>query len=253
MEKYIDGCWKDLPEMSLSAIPTITQPKVRKWKAKVQITEKMIWDVFPAVNRRRGSENKQKNIKGFVYTFNKYADYFGVDTKLEIRHFLAQLGHESDQFNAFLEYASGRAYEGRRDLGNTRKGDGARFRGRAGIQTTGRSNYKYTGREMAKLPFLTASERKLFENDGLLKNPKLLEDPVWGTLASFIYWTNKKDLNSLCKPDNQKVTIKRLSRRRGWYKYTCYPLEAITRKVNGGMNGYADREAKYKKLTRMIA
>ena len=112
MEKYIDGCWKDLPEMSLSAIPTITQPKVRKWKAKVQITEKMIWDVFPAVNRRRGSENKQKNIKGFVYTFNKYADYFGVDTKLEIRHFLAQLGHESDQFNAFLEYASGRAYEG---------------------------------------------------------------------------------------------------------------------------------------------
>lgn len=219
------------------------------YTAKIKITEELIWKIFPTIGRY-GREVKQKNIFGFVYVFNKYADYFGVDSYLELHHFVSQIGHESDGFNAFREYASGSAYEGRADLGNTQKGDGVRFPGRGPLQNTGRRNYTYAGRQMLKLPFLTDFERKLFENDGILKKPELLEDPVWGTLAAFNYWT-EKDLNSLCRPDNEKVTIKRLNSK-GWYNYVCSPIEAITRKINGGINGFTERIKYYELLKKYI-
>lgn len=217
------------------------------FQAKTPITEGALIGLFPSIHPKRGRANKVANLKGFVYTFNKYANYFGIDTCLEARHFIAQIAHESDYWNAYEEYASGSSYEGRKDLGNTQKGDGVRFKGRGPIQTTGRSNYREAGREILKLPFLNDAERKLFENDGILQRPQLLEDPVWGTLAALIYWM-KRDLNSLCKPDNQKVTIRRMNTKGVWYDYTCFPIEAITRKVNGGLNGFDDRKRAYEKL-----
>jgi predicted chitinase len=69
-------------------------------------------------------------------------------------------------------------------------------------------------------------------------------------LAALIFWIDK-DLNSLCVPDNQKVTIKRLNSS-GWYNYTCSPIEAITRKINGGVNGFEDRIKNYELLKKYI-
>lgn len=238
--------------MRLSTLSNNNKNKIM-YQAKIQITEKMLWDLFPAVNPKIGRDKKNKNIVGFVYTYNKYADYFGIDTVLELRHFLAQLSIESDRFNAFEEYASGDAYDTRTDLGNTaaRDGDGRKYKGRGPIQTTGGANYKLTGREIAKLPFLNEAEKALFVNDGLLKKPELLADPVWGTLAAMIYWTSR-DLNMLCRPDHEKVTIKRFKKGTGWYNYTDSPIMCISFRVNGGWNGIEERKESYNKLSRTI-
>lgn len=56
-------------------------------------------------------------------------------------YILATAHHETDDFRVMLEYASGTAYEGRADLGNTSKGDGPRFKGRGYPMLTGRRNY----------------------------------------------------------------------------------------------------------------
>ncbi len=49
-------------------------------------------------------------------------------------------------FLPIMEIASGDAYEGRLDLGNSQKGDGRRFKGRGFIQLTGRANYDHYGK-----------------------------------------------------------------------------------------------------------
>jgi predicted chitinase len=67
---------------------------------------------------------------------------FNINTPARIRHFLAQVAHESGGLRWMLELASGDAYEGRADLGNTRAGDGRRFKGAGAIQLTGRFNYQ---------------------------------------------------------------------------------------------------------------
>src|SRR5262245_34711825 len=78
--------------------------------------------------------------------------------KAQIAYILATAEHESDSFNTLEEYSDGSQYEGRNDLGNTKAGDGPRFKGRGYVQLTGRRNYtrysEITGVELVKLPFI---------------------------------------------------------------------------------------------------
>jgi hypothetical protein len=76
----------------------------------------------------------------------------------QIAYVLATAEHESDSFKTLEEYSSGTQYEGRADLGNTKPGDGARFKGRGYVQLTGRLNYtrysEIAGLQLARLPII---------------------------------------------------------------------------------------------------
>jgi RHS repeat-associated protein len=89
-------------------------------------------------------------------------------TAAQIAYVLATAQHETDQGRTLTEYASGRAYEGRKDLGNTQPGDGPRYKGRGYVQLTGRRNYQFYS--------------DLLGVD-LIDNPELAADPQ---IAAFI-------------------------------------------------------------------
>ncbi|MFT3711918.1 MAG: LysM peptidoglycan-binding domain-containing protein [Archangium sp.] len=153
---------------------------------------------------------------------NRYLPYLnaamaegGINTPLRQAAFLAQLAHESGQLRYFEEIASGAAYEGRRDLGNTQPGDGVRYKGRGPIQLTGRSNY-------------TAASRALGVD--LVNHPELAATPEVGFRIAQWFW-NSRNLNSYADARN---------------------FDAITLRVNGGYNGKASRDAYYARAKQVL-
>jgi putative chitinase len=131
----------------------------------------------------------------------------GIDTARRRAHFLAQVGHESGELRYTEEIASGDAYEGRQDLGNTEPGDGRRFKGRGLIQLTGRANYRAFGHAVG-LDLLTGD------------NPaRVAGDPALAVEVACWYWQSR-GLNALADADD---------------------AEAVTRRINGGLNGLTDR------------
>lgn len=152
----------------------------------------------------------------FVPYLNGAMEHYQINTPARVAAFLAQLAHESGGFRYVRELASGRAYEGRKDLGNVYSGDGVRFKGRGLIQITGRSNYAALEKD---LPLL-----------GLLQNPHWLESDRWAVWSAGWFW-NKKGLNALADD--------------GLFKQ-------ITRKINGGYNGLADRYKYYERAKRVL-
>lgn len=138
-----------------------------------------------------------------------------ISTPQRLAHFLAQLAHESGNFIYMEEIASGAAYEGRKDLGNTQPGDGRRFKGRGPIQLTGRANYRDYGHALG------------IDLEG---NPEIAAIPSIGMMTACRYWRDK-GLNELADADD---------------------VERITRRINGGINGLADRKAKLAKIKGLL-
>lgn len=125
----------------------------------------------------------------------RYAQEFDINTPLRWCHYLAQIAHESAELRYSEEIASGKAYEGRKDLGNVYKGDGARFKGRGLIQLTGRTNY---------------TTYKAFCGFDVVKQPELLCKPVGAIRSSMWFWW-KKGLNELADMDDFMTITKRIN------------------------------------------
>jgi predicted chitinase/peptidoglycan hydrolase-like protein with peptidoglycan-binding domain len=120
---------------------------------------------------------------------------FGITTQRRAECFLAQLWHESAALHFFEEIASGAAYEGRKDLGNTHPGDGVRYKGRGPIQLTGRGNYRKAG----------AALKVDFE-----AHPTLVATPRYGYLVAAWYW-NGRGLNALADQDRFEEITRRIN------------------------------------------
>lgn len=154
-------------------------------------------------------------VKPFINWLNEYCPQFEINTAPRLAAFLAQVGHESGRMRYTEEIASGRKYEGRKDLGNTQKGDGMRFKGRGLIQITGRANYTELSNDVG-VDFVGA--------------PLNLCLPEWAVMSACWFW-QKRGLNELADE---------------------YRFRDITKKINGGYNGLEDREKLYERCKRML-
>lgn len=164
-----------------------------------------MYNITPELLREvAGAPVNRDIVAGLVKYLPETLEKYQINNRLRVAHFLAQLAHESDHFRTFEEYASGHRYEGRADLGNVKRGDGVRYKGRGPIQVTGRYNYRLYGKKLGI---------------DLENNPELAEDHRIGTLIAGQYWFDR-GLNELADADNVKQ---------------------ITRKINGGYNGLSDR------------
>ena len=120
----------------------------------------------------------------------------GIDTPARIAEFLAQACLETDYFRVLEEYASGAAYEGRKNLGNTVAGDGRRFKGRGIFQCTGRANYTEYGRRLGL---------------DLVKEPTLAARPDVSVRIAVMYW-NDKGLNVYADKGDTRAISRAINR-----------------------------------------
>ncbi|MFE7796728.1 glycoside hydrolase family 19 protein [Nocardia sp. NPDC057440] len=137
--------------------------------------------------------------------------------------FLAQVIHETDQLQTLTEYGDTEYFNSNygpqtavgQSLGNDKSGDGARFRGRGALQVTGRDNYRAAGKEIGV---------------DLVSHPELAADPKHAFDVAGWYWKTH-DLND--EADKSQ-------------------FDAITREINGGTNGSAQREEYYQKAKKIL-
>ncbi|AJD82926.1 putative chitinase [Achromobacter phage JWF] len=140
-----------------------------------------------------------------------------IDTYEQVTAFIANVGHESGELKWVEEIASGAAYEGRRDLGNTEPGDGKRYKGRGLIQLTGRLNYVLIG--------------FMLEQD-FINNPEKLKEPKFASESACAFWWN----NYL----DRKATSETQFRQ-------------VVKIINGGYNGMDDRSKLYARARDVLA
>lgn len=162
--------------------------------------------VFPTAAdlRKTFPRAKNANLVPFAEALPVLAPPEKMDTVLRLGHFIAECGWECDQFATYEEYASGAAYEGRKDLGNTQKGDGKRFKGRGPIQLTGRDNYRRA------TPYVRALLGR--PDLDLEATPDIVaKDKAVGVATSLWFWATN-GLNAWADADNAKAVGRGINR-----------------------------------------
>ncbi|WP_458120752.1 glycoside hydrolase family 19 protein [Paenibacillus sp. Z6-24] len=147
---------------------------------------------------------------------NNCLSRYDITTPDRIRHFISQCSHESVAGLYTKEIASGKAYNGRKDLGNTQPGDGPKYKGAGYIQMTGRSNYQQFANAIG--------DSRIMEGVNYVSKVY-----PWSSAG---FWWHKNNMNSLC---DRGATV-----------------EQVTKRVNGGYNGLADRKKYYEKCLRIF-
>ena len=172
------------------------------------------------------------NMRSIVASLDRFGKDAGLDRPHRLAHFLAQLAHESGGFRYDREVwgptAAQARYDTRKDLGNTpeRDGDGEKNAGRGPIQLTGGANIR---------AFHAWCIAKGYRPPDFPSNPDLINTDPWEGLSAIWYWSvgnpTGKSLNSYA--DNNDI-------------------ETITKRINGGLNGFTDRLAWYTKAALVL-
>jgi putative chitinase len=183
--------------------------------------------MIPSVEQIQSSFNSTLSRAAYWLPHLQYAcKVYEIDTVKRLAAFLAQIAHESGRLVYVKEIwgptESQRRYEYRKDLGNTELGDGKRYLGRGLIQITGRANYASV-RDGLREIMTEVPDFELYPED--------LEKPAFAALSAAWFW-HVHGLNKLA--DN-------------------LDFKTITRRINGGLNGYNDRLALYNKTLQALA
>lgn len=202
-----------------------------------------------------------------------------------IAAFLAQLALESGELRWWEElphrkpiascklcqrlgkgHPAGAQYEGREDLGNTRPGDGERFKGRGPIQLTGRTNYRAASLALFPDVWACASGKCAPEESAgrpercgvcgggdivtlLEADPQTVLLPLTGFRVAAWFWASRlvrrsdrrsEDLTLNQLADDADAQLREEPSRPMERSY----FQDITRAINGGL-GHADRRWNY--------
>lgn len=147
---------------------------------------------------------------------NQCLTLFEINSPARMRHFVAQIAHESGGLQWLQELGDGWDYEGRTDLGNTEPGDGPRYKGAGVIQLTGRANYQALSTFM--------------------HDPRIMDGVEYVAktypVCSAGFWWQQNHMNALVDSGAD--------------------VYAITKRVNGGLNGIDDRLACYERACQAL-
>lgn len=180
----------------------------KKPEVKSLITKKQLSHIW--------SRKESEISDAVINDLNRCLNTFKINTKSRMRHFISQISHESGGGKWMKEIASGDAYEGRRDLGNTQPGDGRKFKGGGFIQLTGRANY--------------SAFAKYMNDPRIMEGVDYVASKYPATSAGY-FWMVKK-LNALVDSGAS--------------------VEDVTKVVNGGYNGLEDRKIYYRRCLDVI-
>lgn len=147
---------------------------------------------------------------------NECLHKFEITTPQRIRHFLSQTAHESGGGKWMKELSDGKYLEGRTDIGNTQPGDGPKYKGAGYLQLTGRANYRM-------LASYTGDERVMEGVDYVATTYPFTSAGAW--------WETNY-MNELIDAGAD--------------------VDKVTRRVNGGYNGLADRKRYYERCLQVI-
>lgn len=176
------------------------------------ITESEFLLIMPHAHQR---------VVDFLDPLNEAMAEGDIATPERVSAFVAQLAHESGEFRYMQELADGSAYDDRADLGNTRaeaveisgrhgSSPGRWWKGHGPIQITGFDCHRDCSLA------LYGDERVLLEN------PMKLTRPTDGCRAAVWFW-NSRNLSAWADKNTEDA------------------FKAITRRINGGLNGWQER------------